>query len=364
MLLHVAHSISLLSVLAVPAAHSRAIESTGRFPQRLAQVAPTPPAQGWRNSPSPTAGWRRTPPAGGWRGTPPTPPPPPVEHVERRKGFVWVQGDYRQRDGDYVWEGGHWERERPGMRWHAGHWEWQGNQYVWISGQWIDGAAYIPPPAFVVTTPPPSPPVVVQPPPPSRPGFFWIPASNEWQDGRYVRVEGRWEPERADKRWEAGHWDRDGDRNAWHPGGWQRRPGHDDDHDGDRADGRGHGQDQNHDDRGNHDHDGRRGPQPWLPFVAETSAGGMEFTVSYSASQTYVEAFVRRNGAQIAAGNIVQSSVVNADGTFSYHRLLPPSSFHPGDAIDVRFYSYVSGNPGVFIPGPTATTWSAPVLYH
>ena len=326
MLPHLAQSISLLSVLVVPPADSRAIESTGRRPQALAQVDPTPPAQGWRRPPPPTAGWRGAPPPGGWRGAPPTPPPPPVEHVERRKGFVWVQGDYRLRDGAYFWEGGHWETERPGTRWHAGHWEWQGNQYVWISGQWVDGAASIPPSALVVATPPPSPPVVVESPPPSRLGFLWIPASNEWRDGRYVRVEGRWEPERADNRWEAGHWDRDGDRNAWHPAGWQRRPSH--------------------------------------SFLAETPAGAMEFTVSYSAPQAYVEAFVRRNGVQIAAGNIVQSGVVNADGTVSYHRLLPPSSFHPGDAIDVRFYSYVAGQPGVFIPGPPATTWSAPVLYR
>ena len=86
--------------------------------------------------------------------------------------------------------------------------------------------------------------------------------------------------------------------------------------------------------------------------------------MSYSAPQAYVEAFVRRNGVQMAAGNIVQSGVVNADGTLSYRRVLPPSSFHPGDAIDVRFYSYGSGQPGVFIPGPTAATWSAPVPYR
>jgi hypothetical protein len=349
MFLQLAHSISLLTVLAVPAGHGRAIESIGRRPQRLAQVAPSPPARGWRG----------TPPAGGWRGTPPPPPPPPVEHIERRKGFVWVQGDYRLRGADYFWEGGHWEKERPGMRWHAGHWEWQGNHYVWLSGQWIDGAAYAPPSAFVVNTPPPPPPVVVEAPPPPRPGFVWIPSSNEWRDGGYVRVEGHWEPQRADGRWEAGHWDRDGDRTAWHPGGWQRRPGPDDDHGGDRADGRGYGHRQDHDDRW--DHDRRRSSSP---FVIENPAGAMEFTVSYPAQQAYVEAFVRRNGVQIAAGNIVQSAAVNADGSFSYRRVLPASNFHPGDAIEVRFYSYGAGQPGVFIPGPTGTTWLAPVLYR
>ena len=329
--LHLTQPLSLLCVLASPAVHGRAIESTGRHQQAVAQVTPTPPG---RRPPSPAAGWRGEPPAGGWRGAPPPPPPPPVERVERRKGFVWVQGDYRLRDGSYFWEGGHWDKERPGMRWHAGHWEWQGNQYVWISGQWIDGSAYVPPPALVVAIPPPPPPVVVEAPPPARRGFVWIPASNEWRDGRYVRVEGRWEPDRDDRRWEAGHWDRDGDQNGWHPGGWQHRP----------------------------NRQGRTAQ--WSPFVAETPTGAVEFTVTYAAPQKYVEAFVRRNGVQIAAGNIVQNAVVNADGSLSYHRLLPPSSFHPGDAIEVRFYSYEAGQPGVFIPGPTAATWAAPVPYR
>jgi hypothetical protein len=101
-----------------------------------------------------------------------------------------------------------------------------------------------------------------------------------------------------------------------------------------------------------------------MPFMGETSTGAMEFTVTYSAPQAYVEAFVRRNGVQIAAGNIVQSANANPDGTVTYRRLLPPSNFHPGDVVDVRFYSYASGQPGVFIPGPTAATWLAQVPYR
>ena len=86
--------------------------------------------------------------------------------------------------------------------------------------------------------------------------------------------------------------------------------------------------------------------------------------MTYPASQAYVEAFVRRNGVQIAAGNIVQSAMANADGTFTYRRVLPPSNFHPGDAVEVRFYSYASGQPGVFIPGPTGSTWLEAVRYR
>jgi len=316
---HLAHAVSLLGVLTIPEARLQVHESTAWRSHAVAQVA---------------GGWRGAPPTGGWRGAPPTPPPPPAEHVERRKGFVWVQGDYRLRDGAYFWEGGHFEKERPRRHWHPGRWEWQGNQYIWISGQWVDGAT-LPPPAAVVSTPPP-PPIVVEAPPQPRRGFVWIPASNEWHDGRYVRVEGRWEPERADKRWEAGHWDRDGDRSAWHPGGWQQRADSD---------------------------DRRRGPGR-LPYMAETPDGAMEFTVTYAGPQAYVEAFVRRNGSQIAAGNIVQSAVGNADGTVTYRRVLPPSHFHPGDTVDVRFYSYGSGQPGVFIPGPTGSTWLAPMAYR
>jgi len=98
--------------------------------------------------------------------------------------------------------------------------------------------------------------------------------------------------------------------------------------------------------------------------MAETPDGAMEFTVTYAGPQAYVEAFVRRNGSQIAAGNIVQSAVGNADGTVTYRRVLPPSHFHPGDTVDVRFYSYGSGQPGVFIPGPTGSTWLAPMAYR
>src|SRR5579862_1197613 len=137
MLLHIANSIFLLSVLSVPAAHARTSESTEASPWTLAQASP-PPAE-WRRTSAPAGGWRATPPSGGWRGTPPTPPPPPAERVERRKGFVWVQGDYQLRGTAYFWQGGHLERERPEARWHPGRWEWQGNQYAWVLGQWING---------------------------------------------------------------------------------------------------------------------------------------------------------------------------------------------------------------------------------
>jgi len=156
------------------------------------------------------------------RGSPP--PLPPVERVEARPGYVWVEGNYEWRDGRYAWTGGHWERERPGHRWHGGHWEWRGDRYVWVRGGWVTGPVYVPPPPMVVQTPPPAPPPpqVVTPPPPTRPGYVWVPGAQDWRDGRYVWVEGHWEKERHGHHWHGGHWDRDGDRHGWHPGGWER----------------------------------------------------------------------------------------------------------------------------------------------
>ena len=64
------------------------------------------------------------------------PPPPRVEHPQRRHGYVWIPGAYHWGNGSYVWQAGHWEAERAGYRWQAGHWERSGNRYVWIAGSW------------------------------------------------------------------------------------------------------------------------------------------------------------------------------------------------------------------------------------
>lgn len=240
MLMTIATAIPMLAVLVTPGANVPAPRAAGARAHLLAQRA---------------GGWRAAPPPGGWRGTPPPPPARPVERVQRRRGFVWVQGDYELRDGSYFWVRGHLEPAQEGRSWHSGRWEWQGDRYVWLRGQWLDGAAYSPAPQFVVNTPPPPVPVVVVQPPPPRPGFVSIAPSHEWRDGRYMPVEGRWEPERGDQRWEAGHWDHDGDRHAWHQGGWQRRD-HDDDHDGDHD--HDHGRHRGWDHGRGHDRDDRQ----------------------------------------------------------------------------------------------------------
>ena len=85
--------------------------------------------QGWRGSPT-------TPPPAPPPAPPPVvqprtvvhptqaPPPPQVERVARRRGWVWIGGNYEWRGGNYMWVGGHWEKERVGFRWEPGRWDW------------------------------------------------------------------------------------------------------------------------------------------------------------------------------------------------------------------------------------------------
>src|SRR5882672_12664739 len=88
------------------------------------------------------------------------------------------------------------------------------------------------------------------------------------------------------------------------------------------------------------------------PTYTQLANGDVRITATFTTPQSYVEAFVRVNNAQIAAGNIVSSGVADFDGRFSYTRTLAASSFHAGDAVTYRFYSYINGQPGVFTPGP------------
>ena len=74
------------------------------------------------------------------------PPPPQVETVTVRPGYVWVRGRWDWRDGRWQWIGGRWEVERRGYQWSEGRWELQGNYYVWVEGRW-DAAGRSGPPA-------------------------------------------------------------------------------------------------------------------------------------------------------------------------------------------------------------------------
>ena len=186
------------------------------------------------------------------------PPPPAMEQVRPRRGWVWVEGGFEWRHGKYRRLRGHWERERQGQHWHSGRWDWRGDHYEWVPGAWSEGPAYVAPPEYVrqePPPPPPPPPQAVPPPPPPRQGFVWIAGTHEWRDGQYVWVEGHWEHEHPGDTWNYGHWDHDGDHHSWHQGGWAH--GDHDDHD--------HGDHDHGDhDHGDHDHGDRnyQGPPP------------------------------------------------------------------------------------------------------
>jgi hypothetical protein len=103
---------------------------------------------------------------------------------------------------------------------------------------------------------------------------------------------------------------------------------------------------------------------PESPYVNQLANGDMRYSVTFPAKQAYVEAFVRQNGVQNVAGNIVSSQVANGDGTFTYSRIVHASQYHAGDVISVRFYSYKANSPGVFTPGgATDSLWFPDFIY-
>lgn len=91
---------------------------------------------------------------------------------------------------------------------------------------------------------------------------------------------------------------------------------------------------------------------PWSLPARQLANGDMRYAVTFPQAQAYVEAFVRRNGVQSPTGNIVGNRVNNADGSVTYYRVVPASQYAAGDVLNVRFYSYRSGQPAVFTPGP------------
>jgi hypothetical protein len=50
-------------------------------------------------------------------------------------GYVWIDGDWRVRNGRYYWRQGHWAR--PGTRiWVNGSWESRNGGWYWRKGHW------------------------------------------------------------------------------------------------------------------------------------------------------------------------------------------------------------------------------------
>jgi hypothetical protein len=105
-------------------------------------------------------------------------------------------------------------------------------------------------------------------------------------------------------------------------------------------------------------------PNACSDYVQELSNGNIRFLVTYPVQKSYVEVFAKKNGQQNIAVNIVGSQVNNADGTFSYSYYVPASTYATGDIILARFYSYSTGGPGIFTPGPSDGVWSSPFIYN
>jgi hypothetical protein len=98
-------------------------------------------------------------------------------------------------------------------------------------------------------------------------------------------------------------------------------------------------------------------------YVERLDDGSVRFAVKFPQPQAYVEVFVQQNGVQNIAQNIVSSAAANLDGTYTYSLLKPAAQYHAGDVLKVRFYSYRSGRPGVFTPGPAQTNWLPSFTY-
>jgi hypothetical protein len=136
------------------------------------------------------------------------PPPPRVERVGRRRGFVWVSGHWDWQNGQWTWINGRWERARTAKKFRAPRWEQRGGIYVRIDAEWLDAA---PPPLREENVRP-------------RPGFVFVRGHWEWDDFEWVWKPGRWERERRGKRWREDRWERRGDEWVMINGGWEDGP--------------------------------------------------------------------------------------------------------------------------------------------
>jgi hypothetical protein len=91
--------------------------------------------------------------------------------------------------------------------------------------------------------------------------------------------------------------------------------------------------------------------------------GDVQITATFGAAQSYVEVFLKVGANQVAAGDVVGSGVSNGDGTWSYKRIVPASYFTNGAQVTYRFYSFITGQLGVFTPGPQEMVWFPAVTY-
>lgn len=97
--------------------------------------------------------------------------------------------------------------------------------------------------------------------------------------------------------------------------------------------------------------------------ISELPNGEIKFEVTYSEPKEYVEVFIKKNEIQHVAMNIVNSLIVNDDGTYSYQ--LIRGGYAAGDLVAARFYSHAKGvqefTPSPFLPG--FVSWGKSVIY-
>lgn len=100
------------------------------------------------------------------------------------------------------------------------------------------------------------------------------------------------------------------------------------------------------------------------PHIQMLSNGAVKLSVTLPNVQKYVEVFVRLNGVQDPATNIVSSAVPGPPGSSTFSLVLPANRFKHGDQLIARFYSYKQNAPGVFTPGPEENVWSPLFVYQ
>jgi hypothetical protein len=104
-------------------------------------------------------------------------------------------------------------------------------------------------------------------------------------------------------------------------------------------------------------------PASCVAKYQQLANGDVQITATFPAAQSYVEVFLKVGSVQVASGDVVSSGVANGDGTWSYKRIIPASYFTNGAQVTYRFYSFITGQLGVFTPGPQEMVWFPAVTY-
>ncbi|MEO8707012.1 MAG: hypothetical protein ABI867_43695, partial [Kofleriaceae bacterium] len=135
---------------------------------------------------------------------------PPAARTERapgrRKGFVWVSGNWDWKNNKWEWTNGRFEAQRVGRKFREPRWEKRNDVYVRIDSDWIDAGA---PPALKEERFDP------------RPGSVFVRGHWDWDNGEWTWVAGRWERERAGQRWREDKWEQKNGDWTFVAGGWE-----------------------------------------------------------------------------------------------------------------------------------------------